>query len=1273
METFRDYEWQVNYSTSELNQYGEPTDMLRDFYIPALMRAKIYDRVAGYFRSSSLAAASEGFTSFVQHDGAMRLIVGADIDPDDVQAVLEAGDAELAKRLIEELGSPEAWPQTVKNGVELMAYMLASGRLQIKVAFRKNTRTGKYTTEDDVRDGYVHEKWLIMEDYDQNHIAASGSFNESRTALTMNAENIRLDREWVGGSDVESILHNIDHFDRLWNDKEPHMTVRSIPAAVKERLIKFAPRDSRLLHEIDGRRADRQAASATDIDLGEVLRFAVIKDAPHMRNGRYVGMYSAPIDPWPHQEVVSHRIVETYPYSYMLCDEVGLGKTIETALAVRSLYLSGLLKRVLIVAPKSLTRQWLSELAEKAVLPFALSANGSREYLLPRNISETSRNLYAPALNIISSGLIARDEHRDALKHAEDYDMVLVDEAQYLRRKTPDGWKENAPEYGRLYRTISDVLRPKTKCMLLATATPMQLNMVEVYDLFRLTDRVGAYKYDPALADSYFAFIAKLASGKYDEISLDEWMMAVHSYELLKETDKYLGGFIERAATPNAKAGLQMVMNQVKPLELMASECLRPLFASSPLSRVMMRHTRGLLKIYRVHGELKQPLAERRIDKTPPVKFTEEEKNFYDMLEVYCEYIANLVADNAPGQAQMIQKFYARFLQLRFASSFYAIQMTLERRLEKVKKTLEFQGRQAETGEDFDDFLYELDSDDLASSDDMGDDVEVSDDELLRNREEDDLRAEESIIEELLSAYPLNDSKQSKMKALVDIIDERRRLETRTRFKQTVIFTRFYDTLTAIKERLKAEIPTMRIGVFSGQEASYYDVERGKQVDTQRDDIKNRFVSGDIDILLCTDAAAEGLNLQTADLLVNFDMGWNPMKIEQRIGRIDRIGQTNREIHVKNLYYSGSAEEAVYGRLSERLSNALTVTGGQQEIMLPIFPDDFERLKRGELSEEELYRLAQERLMKQREESAALELSPSDQYQMYQKMTQYMQSEKLPARLSDMWDCLTGSKYLAERGAYVDDEQRWHYDEANIEAGTIEKENIPDVDDFLTWGNAKVDSIVGEVAATTEGHEDKIRRVSVKLASGAELVAYVVATDDGAVLVEDYETAKGVTIGDYVLTDEDEQRCKDELEKQAAAENRKYRELESSIAANEMLSKWHALLVARIAAAALKKTAEANDRETFWPAWKDMKSDDIGNLTIDASKLPAPRNLMFFTNRLSRDNDVVRIEDQARESILTYTASKASALKKRRSDISVEDVEKAIKADITRMEKAMLR
>lgn len=87
-EDFRSYKWQVIYSTSSLNDEGKPTDILHDFYIPALKRSVKYDRVAGYFRSTSLAAASQGYTAFLNNSGHMRLVVGADLQLQDVAAIL---------------------------------------------------------------------------------------------------------------------------------------------------------------------------------------------------------------------------------------------------------------------------------------------------------------------------------------------------------------------------------------------------------------------------------------------------------------------------------------------------------------------------------------------------------------------------------------------------------------------------------------------------------------------------------------------------------------------------------------------------------------------------------------------------------------------------------------------------------------------------------------------------------------------------------------------------------------------------------------------------------------------------------------------------------------------------------------------------------------------------------------------------------------------------------------------------------------------------------
>ena len=188
----RSRRWLLSYKTSSTLIEGRPVDILHDFYIPALRLAVRYDRVAGYFRSSSLAAASQGFSAFVGRQGKMRLIVGADLEPEDVRAIL-AGDAHrLAARLNSELERPESWPEGVKNGVTLLAWMVAHGYLEVRVAFRLHRLTGEPLPFDAVEDGYVHEKWFILYDEFGNRLYGTGTLNESRTALVFNAENIDI-------------------------------------------------------------------------------------------------------------------------------------------------------------------------------------------------------------------------------------------------------------------------------------------------------------------------------------------------------------------------------------------------------------------------------------------------------------------------------------------------------------------------------------------------------------------------------------------------------------------------------------------------------------------------------------------------------------------------------------------------------------------------------------------------------------------------------------------------------------------------------------------------------------------------------------------------------------------------------------------------------------------------------------------------------------------------------------------------------------------------
>ena len=1105
----KEIEWRLTYYTSDVTENGKPVDILHDFYLPALNLATRYDRVAGYFRSSSLAAASQGYTAFLRHGGKMRLIVGADLQVQDVAAVLAGNQQRLRDTLMEELRNPESWPDEVQSGVALLAQMVASGQLEMRVAFRKNSVTGQALAVDSTEDGYVHEKWLVMEDSQGDRLMGSGSLNESRTALTKNAENLDIHCAWEGKREKQRVDEADVRFDTLWANRNPHMLVLPLPEAVRGRLVHLKDLRNHPT-EIDG----TVLRVEVEPTLEEMLRFAVLRDAPKMPGGKYIGMYSAPVEPWPHQEIVSRRLVESWPYSYMMCDEVGLGKTIEAALAIRSLVLSGWAKRVLIVAPASLTDQWQRELAQKALLPFYKSkpkpgGSGKIQHtrIYPEECELLDNDLYSPDLNIVSSGLVSRKERFAMLRSAQQYDIILVDEAHYARRQNPRDGADTAPKYGQLYRTLQAGLRSKAKSLWMATATPMQIDPIEVYDLFQLTNRVGPFQHDPTLSLYYFALMSKLV--KSETLTRMEWALLGQSYRQIEALDPFLWKRLNDSVVTGKNRKVLENLPWQEPKKGDIRYLLQPMFAASPLSRVMMRHTRQLLEKYRENGELKSNLAKRHVRPICAVRFTEAEAKFYRMLEDYCTELTRQIHQYNQQSRQMMF-FLLNFLQLRFASSLYAIQMTLERRLRRVEQTLLVGAAQFETQEELDAALDDLrdSTDDDYSEGDLDD---ITLDALLKDRSRDDLEWEKERLTMMLKQLHGISETPSKIQALLMELDRRRTPDDRLR--QTVLFTRFYDTLQSIRNYLRVRDAGMRVGIYAGGRAIYYNPTLGKDENVTHEEIKRLFLIGEIELLLCTDAAAEGLNLQTADLLINFDLGWNPMKVEQRIGRIDRIGQKYSDIEVLNMCYLGSTEEIVYGRLLERLKAANLVVGTQQISMLPVEPEEFRNLQNGTLSEAELEQKSKQRLKKQQAATAAMEISAEDQYEMYKRLSAKAKSQTYPATVQDLWDAFVRSSYLASKGASVAENQIWHlpgseeFCEILTTANRSESSaSVP----FHTWGNDGVESILNTISNKIP-QNGPIQRISVHN-NVAEIVAYLVATQNGPKLVRSIRDLDGLQV-----------------------------------------------------------------------------------------------------------------------------------------------------------------
>ena len=150
-------------------------------------------------------------------------------------------------------------------------------------------------------------------------------------------------------------------------------------------------------------------------------------------------------------------------------------------------------------------------------------------------------------------------------------------------------------------------------------------------------------------------------------------------------------------------------------------------------------------------------------------------------------------------------------------------------------------------------------------------------------------------------------------------------------FGQAMVFTQYTDTMDFLREELlkKAE---WKLICFSGRGGEVPSAD-GVWRRIGRDDARRRFRDAEAEILLCTDAAAEGLNFQFCGALINYDMPWNPMRVEQRIGRIDRLGQMNEIIRIVNLHYEGTVETDVYRALRKRIGLFESVVGRLQPIL----------------------------------------------------------------------------------------------------------------------------------------------------------------------------------------------------------------------------------------------------------------------------------------------------------------------------------------------------
>lgn len=204
-------------------------DVVKDFYIPLLGEAVLYQRAVGFFSSSALVTTSKGIKGLVQNGGKIQIIASPKLSVSDIEEIKKGYEVRqiIEKALLRELETPDN--QIELENLSFIARLVADGVLDIKIAF--------LSTKNVI--AMYHEKMGLITDSDGNTVAFSGSMNESENAFKENYESFDTFCSWT--NDFERVITKQMAFKAIWEDYEPGVETLDFPEAVKKRLYEYNP------------------------------------------------------------------------------------------------------------------------------------------------------------------------------------------------------------------------------------------------------------------------------------------------------------------------------------------------------------------------------------------------------------------------------------------------------------------------------------------------------------------------------------------------------------------------------------------------------------------------------------------------------------------------------------------------------------------------------------------------------------------------------------------------------------------------------------------------------------------------------------------------------------------------------------------------------------------------------------------------------------------------------------------------------------------------
>lgn len=214
-------------------------DIIEDYYVPVLSAAVRYDRIAGFFSSSSMAVAARGLSDFIENGGKMRLITSPRLNNDDIEIIKKVATDDPSLSLVDfGIDTNSLVSEFEKNHVKALGWMLTTGLLEMKLAIVFNEDGSICNNETVSEKGLFHQKVGILRDTEGNELSFSGSINETATAWVNNDEEFKVFKDWTESH--EYYLRDKERFDEIWNGKRKNVKVFNLPTALKADIMRYS-------------------------------------------------------------------------------------------------------------------------------------------------------------------------------------------------------------------------------------------------------------------------------------------------------------------------------------------------------------------------------------------------------------------------------------------------------------------------------------------------------------------------------------------------------------------------------------------------------------------------------------------------------------------------------------------------------------------------------------------------------------------------------------------------------------------------------------------------------------------------------------------------------------------------------------------------------------------------------------------------------------------------------------------------------------------------